>query len=310
MKPAKKTSIVAVANQKGGVAKSTSVVQLADAFASLGKKILVVDFDFQANTTDWFGLDEVAERTKKTTTHAIVNSLKIPDIRLKTAIENVDLIASEMSLNYLMRNMAGTQKQFQVASMILNCDQLYEYDIVLIDTHPSVDAIFESVMNFSHYFLVPIFASKHAYKGVEYLLKVVNEIKEINNSTLYFLGIFITNFENDATSTEWLEKLRSFCISYSQLKKKKQHRNREGKLIMFDTIIRNSDWIKSSAAASKPLSMLTTRKNNPQSDYLELAQCLLGELTGKRTGRPQPTADPSTLKPKSAFENEFGGLSL
>lgn len=306
----RKTSVVAIANQKGGVAKSTSVVQLADAFASLGKKVLVVDFDFQANTTDWFGLHEVAERTGKNTTKAIINGLKLNDIRLSTQLENIDLIASEMSLNYLMRNLTGTQKQFQVANMILNCDALYDYDIVLIDTHPSVDAIFESVMNFAHYLLIPIFASKHAYKGIEYLLRVVNEIKGINNSTLYFLGIFVTNFENDATSSEWLAKLQKSCISYSELKSKKQLRNRDGRMVMYDTVIRNSDWIKSSAAASKPLSLLTSRNNNPQNDYLELAKCILPDLVGKRTGRPQPSADAATIKPKDLFENEFGGLSI
>ena len=304
----RKTSIVAVANQKGGVAKTTSVVQMADCFAHLGNKVLVVDFDYQGNTSDWFGLAEKAANLKKTTSHAILNSLKFTDIKLKTQIENVDLVASDLSLNYLMRSLSGAQKQFQVAKIILDCPEIEEYDIVLIDTHPAVDPVFESVMNFAHYYIVPIYAEKHPYKGVEYLLKVISEIKEFSNNTLYSLGIFITNYDKSATAKEYKKKLEKLCIKNGE--RKKSTRNKERKLILLDTVIRHSKTVKGASSASLPMSQYSNRQNNVWDDYLSLTREIEKELIGKRTGRPQPPVNSDTIKQNEEFANEFGGYSI
>ena len=305
----RKTSILAIANQKGGVAKTTSVVQLADCFASMGNKVLVVDFDFQGNATDWFGLAEKAEKLKKTTAHAIMGSLKFTDIKMKTEIENVDLVASDLSLNYLMRSLSGSQKQFKVAELILDCEELDNYDLVIIDTHPAVDSVFESVMNFAHYYLIPIYAEKHPYKGVEYLLRVISEIKEYSNNNLFSLGIFITNFDKSATAKEYKKKLEALCIKNSDRKSKKS-RNKERKMVLLDTTIRHSKTVKGASSSSQPMSLYTTRQNNIWDDYMALAMEIDSELIGKRTGRPQPAVNSATIKQADDFVNEFGGYSI
>jgi chromosome partitioning protein len=158
-----KTNILAIANQKGGVGKTTTVISLAAAFAKLGQRVLIVDFDFQGNASDWLGVQDKAIEEKRTVTYAIQRNLSISDVRMPTGNSKIDVIASDISLNWETRKLNGTSRQFQLLKRILDCPEANDYNVILIDTHPSIDPLFESVMSYAHYFLVPVFAEKHPY---------------------------------------------------------------------------------------------------------------------------------------------------
>ncbi len=106
-------SIVTVANQKGGVGKTTTVVNLASAYAQMGKRVLVVDMDYQANATSLLGAEDRAISTKKTIYRAIVEDLTLKDIRLPTNIEGVDVLAATRDLDLLRDKVVGQPQQFK-----------------------------------------------------------------------------------------------------------------------------------------------------------------------------------------------------
>jgi chromosome partitioning protein len=268
-----KTSILAVTNQKGGVGKTTTVISLAAAFARLGKRVLIVDFDFQGNASDWLGLQQKAVDDKRTVTHAIQNNLTIPDVRIATSSEKIDLIASDISLNWEMRKLNGTSRQFQILKRILDCPEANEYEIIIVDTHPSIDPLFESVMNYAHYYLVPVFAEKHPYSGLEYLTKAIEQTKEDVNPNLYFLGLLITKY-NDKNST------------HKKFEAKMRELEGATKVPVLKTRIPSSEAVAGASAAQ--VSLLDYHPNLKIAEtYMALARELMPMLKGKRIGRPQ-----------------------
>ena len=144
-------NIITIATQKGGVGKTSLTVNLAEAFVALGKKVLVLDLDYQGDASDWLGVADVIEESKRSTTWGLVRGKKIPDLRVNTSIPNLDVIGSDLSLNYAIQKYNGQQEQFNVVKRILECPERFDYDIILIDTHPSLDPLLTSALNYSHY---------------------------------------------------------------------------------------------------------------------------------------------------------------
>jgi len=299
-------NIITIATQKGGVGKTSLTVNLAEAFANHGKKVLVVDLDFQGDASDWLGVAEAIEESKKSTTWGLVKGKKIPDLRVSTTLPNVDVIGSDLSLNYAIQKYNGQQEQFNVVKRILDCNEKNDYDIILIDTHPSLDPLLTSALNYSHYYLVPMFPEKHPFKGLEYLMRVVASVKENQNPMLYFLGIVITKYKRKAKAhQEYIEVI-------------KEHTKDAG-ILLFEPFIRDTDAMASASGSQNPLfkymSDLPVRaKETAGSDYFNLAGNLLKHLKGKRLGRPQKPIDPLKMKviaektKESQFSDEFGSL--
>jgi chromosome partitioning protein len=288
-----KTNIVEIANQKGGVGKTTTVTSLAAAFAKLGQRVLIVDFDFQGNASDWLGVQEKAIEEKRTVTHAIQKSLTIGDVRISTANSNIDIIASDISLNWETRKLNGTSRQFQILKRILDCPEANDYQTIIVDTHPSIDPLFESVMSFAHYFLVPVFAEKHPYSGLEFLTKAIEQIKDDFNPMLHFLGILVTRFSKEnATHKRFEEKMRELESST--------------RIPVLKTVIPSSEAVAGASASQR--SIFDYKSNLPVSDaYLALAKELKPMLKGKRTGRPQK---PPQVERVGAYKDFFKEASF
>jgi chromosome partitioning protein len=264
-------SILTIANQKGGVGKTTTVVNLASAYAQMGKRVLVVDMDYQANATSLLGAEENAASSKKTLFRAIENDLTIPDVRLQTNVEGIDIIAATRELDLLREKVVGQAHQFKLLDMVLECDERNEYDLIIVDTHPSLDCFFQSAMASSHYYLIPLFAEADPSRGLAHMVTAVDKIRRYLNPMLMLLGCVITRFDKtNATHVKYEKVIREA--------------SKAGKFHIFETIIPASNTVAAASAQSLPLNQY--KKSAPASiAYSVLAGEISPHLKGRRTGR-------------------------
>ncbi len=265
-------SIVTIANQKGGVGKTTTVVNLASSFAQLDKKVLVIDMDYQANATSLLGCDKIVkDDPTKSLAHAIRDNLNLSDIRVQSNTQNVDVLCATKDLDKLRDELAGKAKQLKVVEFLLKCDAVDDYDIILIDTHPSLDCLFQASLVASHYYLIPLFAEADSSRGLVHMINEVEEIQKYYNPNLRFLGCVVTRYDSkNSTHVKFLKILRD--------------NKKEGKFHVFDTTIPISNVV--AAASAQQLSLLGYKKNAPIAvAYSVLAGEILPNLKGKRKGR-------------------------
>ena len=275
------TNIVTVANQKGGVGKTTSVVNLASAYAQIGKRVLVVDFDYQGNATALLGFDDENLDPKKTVPYAIEHELSLKDIVLTSTVEGVDLLAANRSLDLLRDKIQGQPHQFKLLELLLEGSELAKYDIVLVDTHPSLDCFFQSAMAYSHYYLIPLFAEADPSRGLGHMVTAVEKIRRYLNPMLTFLGCVVTRWDRtNATHTKFEKVIRES--------------SRTAKFHVFSTMIPASNTVAAASAQSLPLNKY--KKSAPAAmAYASLAGEMLPFLKGKRTGRKLAPLDVSAI---------------
>ena len=264
------TSIVTVANQKGGVGKTTTVVNLAASYANMGKRVLVVDMDSQGNATSLLGAEEGARESGKEVARAILENRPLSQVVLAGNTEGVDVLAGTRLLKEVKDRMEGKARQHLLLSSLFDGGALQGYDIVLIDTHPSFDCLLLSSLVASHYYLVPLFAEKSSISGFSELLAYCSDLKPLN-PMLMLIGSLITKFDrNNATHV----KFESFVREVGK----------SSKIRVFETLIPMSQSVAGSDAASQVL--LKYKRHAPVTiAYTALAGETLPFLKGKRLGR-------------------------
>lgn len=251
------TTVIAIANQKGGVGKTTTVANLAASFTEKGKKVLVVDCDYQANVTSLLCTDDQFKDNKKTITHAIKNDLTLEDVVVGTPYKNIDIIPANHDLDSLKDQLVGQPNQFSLISSILNTKEKDNYDFILIDTHPSLDCFFQSAIAASDYYLIPLFAEADSSRGLAHQIQAINKIKRFLNPNLSFLGSLIVKYDRyNATHQKFENLIRSF--------------GKHNGVHVFKTLIPNSHSVAASAALCKPITFY--KKTSPAAkSYLKLA---------------------------------------
>ena len=270
-----KTSIIAVANQKGGVGKTATSVNLAACFAALKRKTLLIDVDYQGNATSNLGLMDKAKNECKTLSIALKNKIPPDQVILKTYDNCLDVIAGDMGLSKLSREKVLEPGAPMMLKHWLDHDVIKSYEVVIIDTHPSLDLLFQMVMTAAHYYLVPMFAEADPFDGLQYMLEEVQTIKEYLNPQLFFLGIVITKFnKQNATHKKFYTHLKQYM--------------EDSKINVYKSVIPDSAAIASSSSSQKPLLQHNLKLNVTQA-YADLAEEMLPELRGIRQGRKQST---------------------
>jgi len=261
------TSIISIANQKGGVGKTATAANLAASFASIGKKVLLIDLDYQANASSYFGLKSKAKRLKKSTCIGLSDKRKLSEVIIKTEDENLHVLAGDMGLSKLAREKILDPGSALLLKTWLNSKEGKAYDIILIDTHPSLDLLFQMAMTCAHYYLVPMFAEADPFDGLQYMFSEIQQIKSGLNPDLYFLGLAITKFDRqNATHGKFLMLLKKFC--------------RQNKIKIRGTIP-DSKAIASSSSLQIPL--LWYMPNLPVTEaYMKLAKNIVRDLKGAR----------------------------
>ena len=199
--------IITVANQKGGVGKTTTVVNLAASLALAGKKVLVCDLDPQANTTSGFGIPRDEERN---TVYDLLldEKLRVQDIMLGCdGIPNLKIIPSHIDLSGANVELANAEKKYFILKGRLK-PVLHEFDLVFLDTPPSLGFLTLSGFAAADEVLIPLQAEYYALEGLSQLFKTINLVQKKLNPSLKILGIVITMFDvRTNLSTQVLEEV-------------------------------------------------------------------------------------------------------
>jgi len=193
---------ISVVNQKGGTAKTTTVVNLSSCLADFGKKVLIIDFDPQANATSGLGVNNL----EKTIYEVLSGRASILETLVKIK-ENLYLIpASENLAGANIELVSEKDRELKLAK-ILEHNPL-DYDFIFIDTPPSLGLLTINSLVASNFVLIPVQAEYYALEGLSQLLNTINLIKENLNPNLEILGGVITMYDERARlSRDVLEEL-------------------------------------------------------------------------------------------------------
>jgi chromosome partitioning protein len=203
-----KGKIVSVINQKGGVGKTTTVINLAAGLSNGGKKILVIDLDPQGNATTGLGLSN-SENLDLTIYNVLNGSNKISEVIQKTKFDNLDIIASNVDLSGLEVETAGDSHRAFILKDKLSAylkDSGTSYSHVLIDCPPSLSLLTIMALVASNSLIVPLQTEFFALEGLTQLMKTIQRIKNNLNQNLEIQGILLTMYDKRNKLSGQVEK--------------------------------------------------------------------------------------------------------
>ena len=200
--------IISVINQKGGVGKTTTVINLAAGLAEQEKKVLVIDLDPQGNATTGLGLSNLDNSSE--TIYGVLNGSKsVSEVIKKTAFKNLDIITSNVDLSGLEVETAGDSERafilkVKLAAYLNNSEGSYDY--MLIDCPPSLSLITVMALVSSHSLVVPLQTEFFALEGLTQLMKTIERVKISLNPELKIRGILLTMYDKRNKLSSQVEK--------------------------------------------------------------------------------------------------------
>ena len=184
--------IMAIANQKGGVGKTTTTINLSAALAEKGKKVLVIDMDPQGNTTSGLGLDK--NNQKYTVYDLLLGEASIEECIVREVFDNLDVLPSNVDLSGSEIELIGVERKEYILKE--NVRQVKDdYDYIIIDCPPSLSMLTINAMTTADTILVPIQCEYYALEGLSQLIYTISLVKERLNPELEIEGVVFTMYD-------------------------------------------------------------------------------------------------------------------
>lgn len=248
--------IIAIANQKGGVGKTTTSINLSACLAEKGKKVLVIDTDPQGNTSSGFGIDK--NNIENSIYELILGECSIGDCIVKDVVENVSVIPANVNLAAAEIELIGVEKK----EYILKNEVDYikdDYDFIMIDCPPSLNMLTINAMTTADSVLVPIQCEYYALEGLSQLIHTINLVKERLNPTLNMEGVVFTMYDSRTN------------LSNQVVENVKENLNQR----IYNTVIPRNIRLAEAPSFGMPINKYDPKSSGTEA-YLKLADEIIG----------------------------------
>ena len=197
--------IIAVANQKGGVGKTTTTINLSAALAEAGYRVLVVDLDPQGNASTGLGIEQ-SER-ELTTYELLLEDIALKEVIQATSIEDLAIIPATVDLSSADLELVSNEKRSFLLHDALRQTQMdeFEFDFILIDCPPSLNLLTVNAMIAAHTVLVPLQSEFFALEGLSQLMLTIREVRQSGNTELRIEGVVLTMYDKRNNLSQQVE---------------------------------------------------------------------------------------------------------